>query len=153
MCDSLMSDIGACKDFSNPDIRAEMVQKLELVRQNLAVSAKGFAGEKPVADMKQLAADGDRLVKQCSAFYVDQQKLFGELYELKGDYKVILTSDLGDAKKLIKKLENLIYRWRGQWYLLKDNYKAQGLPEAMLMIPTILPDEKVVDFWDAACGN
>ncbi|MGZ5236118.1 MAG: hypothetical protein ACXWCV_07405 [Caldimonas sp.] len=153
ICDSLMSDIGACKDFKNTATRAEMVQKLELVRQNLAVSVKGFGGEKPVADMKQLAEDGKRLAKQCSAFYVDQQKLFADLHELKGDDKMIPTGDRGDARKLIKKLEDLIYRWRGQWYLLKDNYKAQGLPEAMLMIPTILPDEKVVDFWDQACGN
>ncbi|MGZ5240814.1 MAG: hypothetical protein ACXWCN_11870, partial [Caldimonas sp.] len=83
----------------------------------------------------------------------DQQKLFAELHELKGDDKMIPNSDRGDARKLIKKLEDLIYRWRGQWYLLKDNYKAQGLPEAMLMIPTILPDEKVIDYWDQACGN
>ena len=153
MCDTLMSEIGACKDFRNTATRAEMVQKLELVRQNLAVSVKGFAGEKPAVDMKQLVEDGKRLAKQCSAFYSDHMKLSVELYDLKGDDKMIPNSDRGDARKLIKKLEDLIYRWRGQWYLLKDNYKAQGLPEAMLMIPTILPNEKVVDFWDKACGN
>ena len=80
-------------------------------------------------------------------------KLSGELYDLKGDDRMIPNSDRGDARKLIKKLENLIYRWRGQWYLLKENYQAQGLPESMLSLPTIQPDEKVVDFWDAACGN
>lgn len=31
--------------------------------------------------------------------------------------------------------------------------RAQGLPEAMLLIPTVLPDEKVVEFWDPACAN
>ena len=153
MCDTLMSEIGACKDFKNTATRAEMIQKLELVRQNLAVSVKGFAGEKPVADLKQLAEDGKRIAKQCNAFYSDQMKLFRELYDLKGDEPMIPTSDRGDARRLIKKLEDLIYRWRGQWYLLKDNYKAQGLPEAMLMIPTIAPDEKVVDVWDKICGN
>ncbi len=153
MCDSLMSEIGACKDFSNTATRAEMIQKLELTRQNLAVSVKGFAGEKPVLDMKQLAEDGKRLAKQCSAFYSDQMKLMGELYDLKGDDKMIPNNDRGHARRLIKKLEDLIYRWRGEWYLLKENYAAQGLPEAMLMIPTILPNEKVVDVWDEACGN
>ena len=153
ICASLMSDIGACKDFDNTATRAEMVQKLELVRQNLAVSVKGFGGEKPVADMKQLAADGERLVKQCGAFFVDQGKLFAELQDLKGNDRLIPNSDRGDARKLIKKLEDLIYRWRGQWYLLKDNYKAQGVPESVAMLPGIVPDEKVVDFWDRACEN
>ncbi len=153
VCDSLMSEIGACKDFSNTAARAEMIQKLELVRENLARAVKGFGGEKPVADPKQLAADGLRLSKQCGAFYVDQGKLLSELSDLKGDDKMIPNSDRGDARRLIKKLEDLIYRWRGQWYLLKDNYKAQGLPEQMLKLPGIEPDETVVDYWDKACGN
>lgn len=153
VCASLMSEIGACKDFSNTATRAEMIQKLELVRQNLAVSAKGFAHETPQVDRKQLAADGERLANQCRAFSIDQARLVSELFDLKGDDKRFLARDRGDARKLIKKLEDLIYRWRGQWYLLKDNYKAQGLPEQMLTLPGVLPDEKVVDYWDAACGN
>jgi len=152
-CDSLMSEIAACKDFDNTATRAEMVQRLELRRQKLAIAVKGFGGEKPVADPKQLAEDGVRLLRQCSNFYVDQSKLLAELYDLKGGDKMIPNSDRGDARKLIKKLEDLIYRWRGEWYLLKENYQAQGLPEGMLMMPTVLPDEKVVDYWDTACGN
>jgi hypothetical protein len=153
ICDPLMTEISACKDFSDPGIRAEMLGKLERVRQNLAVSAKGFAGEKPVADAAQLAADGGRLLKQCYAFYADQAGLVAELHELKGDYKRFRSADKGDARKLIRKLRDLVYRWRSQWYLLKENYQARGLAEGGLMIHGILPDETIVNFWEEACGD
>ena len=52
MADSVMSGVSACKDFKNPDIRAEMIQKLELTRENLARALKGFGHKKPAEDTR-----------------------------------------------------------------------------------------------------
>ena len=103
--------------------------------------------------MKELEEIGNRLVTQSNGFWRDKEGLVADLWKLKGDDKYIPNSDRGEARGVIKKLERLIYLWRGQWYLLKDNYKARGISEAALNIPTILPDETVVDFWDQACQN
>lgn len=153
LVDSVMSGVSPCKDFKNPDIKAEMIQKLELTRQNVASAVKGFGHKKTAEDMKELEEIGHRLVSQCTGFWGDKEGLVADLWELKGEKKYIPNSDRGEARGAIKKLEKLIYLWRGQWHLLKDNYKARGIHESALNIPTILPDEKLVDFWDKACEN
>ena len=149
----VMTGVSACRDFKNPDLKAEMILKLELTRQNLARATKGFGHKKTADDMRELEEIGSRLVSQCSGFWRDKEGLVADLWKLKGDGKYIPNSDRGEARELVKKLEKLIYLWRGQWYLLKDNYRARSIPEAALNIPTILPDETVVDFWDKACQN
>ena len=153
MADSVMSGVSACQDFKSPEIKAEMIQKLELTRENLTRATKGFGHKKTAEDMKEFEEIGNRLVNQCSRFWCDKEGLVADLWKLKGDEKYIPNSDRGEARDMIKKLARLIHIWRSQWFLLKDNYKARGMPEAALSIPTILPDETLVDFWDKACQN
>ena len=153
MADSVMSGVSACQDFKSLEIKAEMIQKLELTRENLTRATKGFGHKKTAEDMKEFEEIGNRLVNQCSRFWCDKEGLVADLWKLKGDEKYIPNSDRGEARDMIKKLARLIHIWRSQWFLLKDNYKARGMPEAALSIPTILPDETLVDFWDKACQN
>ena len=51
-------------------------------------------------------------------------------------------SERADGKRLIKQLEDMQYRWRGDWFRLKDNYAKRKLPFPDM--PHIRPQEELV---------
>ena len=152
IADTLEGKIRACNDFQNKATKVEMLQRLERRRQQLVEGVKGYAGDKhPENDPKLLKEKSERLIKQCATFNAEQMRLQGELAELLDGDKRFLVRDRGEARELIRQLEQLQQRWFGDFWTLKDTMAKLGVPNyapAMLM-----PNESILQFYEKAAGN
>jgi len=118
IADRIQPRIQACKDFSNIATKTEMLSELLKSRTMLNRGVKGYSGElKPENDPKVLAEEGNRLMKQCNAYFVEQTRLAEKLYE-----QVAYTvSERAAGLRLLKQLEDMHHRWQGDYFRLKDN--------------------------------
>lgn len=143
--DRIQARVQACKDFANIATKTEMMSELLACRTMLNQAVVGFSGKlKPQEDPKVLAEEGDRLMKQCNACGVEQEKLVAKLH----DQDAYTVSERASGKKLIKQLEDMQLRWRNDFYRLKDNYAKRKLvlPELPYApgVPQIHPTEALV---------
>jgi hypothetical protein len=143
--DRILPRVQACKDFDNIATKTEMLSELQQCRTMLNRGVQGYGGNlKPQDDPKVLAEEGDRLMKLCNAYGVEQEKLVDKL----NDQDAVTVSERADGKKLIKQLEDLQYRWWNDYHRLKDNYAKRKLllPEFPYVrgIPQIKPTEELV---------
>jgi hypothetical protein len=147
IADRMAARISACGDFDNKATKAEMLQGVNLARGMLFRGIKGYGGDLNADnDPKVLAEEGDRLIKLCIQYFVDQMKLMGEL----NDQSAMTVSERVDGRKLAKQLEDLQYRWTSDYMRLEDNYKKRKLPPN---IPAQKPDPTLVDIYDKKFGR
>ena len=147
--DRIQPRVEGCKDFSNTATKTEMMSELLKCRTMLNRGVEGFAGKlKPEDDPKVLATEGDRLMKLCNAYGVEQANLVSKLE----DQDAITVSERSEGKKLIKQLDNMQQRWWNDWHRLKDNYAKRkiALPEFPYArnIPQIKPFEALIGIYE-----
>jgi hypothetical protein len=107
-----------------------MLQRLVRRRQALAEAVKGFAGErKPEEDPALLKQAAERLYKQLSSFAVEQARVGKKLYELLDGDPKFLIRDLGDAKELIRQLNDIHNRWWVDYRSMRETQSKLGLPK------------------------
>lgn len=137
--DKIEPKIQACNEFANQATKMEMLKDLHESRSMLARGIKGYGGDlKADIDPKILAAEGERLMTLCTTYYGEQMQLVNKM-QSQDAYTV---SERTDGLRLIKQLEDMQYRWRGDWFRLKDNYAKRKLP--FLDMPHIKPQEELV---------
>jgi hypothetical protein len=152
--DRILPRVQACKDFSNHATKTEMLSELNVCRTMLNRGIQGYGGNlKPQEDPKVLEAEGDKLIKLCNAYGVEQEKL---VYKL-NDQDAYTVSERTDGKKLIKQLEDMHHRWWSEFYRLKDNYAKRKLflPEIPYVpgVPQIKPNEALVAVYEKKFGR
>jgi len=143
--DRITPRIDGCAEFANKATKMEMLSELAVCRKMLADGVKGYAGKATGEDdPKALAAEGDRLMKLCNTYGVEQERLVDKL----NDQDAYTVSERADGKKLIKQLEDLQYRWTSEFMRLQDNYRKRkiSLPEFPYVrgIPQIRPAAALV---------
>jgi hypothetical protein len=143
--DRIQPRIDACTEFANKATKMEMLSELRVCRKMLSDGVQGYAGAlKSEDDPKVLAAEGDRLMKLCNSYGVEQERLVDKL----NDQDAYTDSERAEGKKLIKQLEDLQYRWRSEFMRLQENYKKRkiSLPEFPYSrgMPQIKPTEALV---------
>ena len=143
--DRIQPRIQACQDFNNSATKMEMVSELAACRKMLADGVKGYAGTpRAQDDPKALAAEGDRLMKLCNGYGVEQERLVGKL----DDQDAYTVAERAAGKKLIKQLEDLQYRWTSEYMRLQDNYVKRKITLPVFPyargIPQIKPTEALV---------
>ena len=147
IADRMATRISASGDFDNKGTKAEMLQGVNIARGMLFKGIKGYGGDLNVAkDPKVLAEEGDRLIKLCNQYFVDQMTLMGEL----NGQSTMTVSERVDGRKLCKQLEDLQYRWTSDYMRLENNYRERKLPPN---IPVQKPDPKLVDIYDKKFGR
>jgi hypothetical protein len=154
--DRIMPRVQACKDFDNLATKTEMLSELNLCRTMLNQGNQRGAGNlKPEDDPKVLAEEGDRLMKLCNAYGVEQEKLIRQLNNLP-DRDESNSSDRKKGRGLIKQLEDLHHRWWSEFYRLKDNYSKRKLvlvdPPFVLGVPQHHPTESLVANYEKKFG-
>ncbi len=147
--DRIQPRVSACKDFSNLATKTEMLSELTKCRTMLNRGVEGFGGKlKPEDDPKVLAAEGERLLKLCNAYGVEQERLVAKM----NDQDAVTVSERADGKKLIKQLEDLQNRWWGDFYRLQDNYGKRKLviPQVPFYpgVAQIKPTESLVGMYE-----
>jgi hypothetical protein len=152
--DRIWPRVQACTDFDNKDIKSEMLSRLNGCRAILNQAVLGFSGHaKPGDDPKVLAAEGDRLMALCYAHGAEQATLVARLHA-QGTGSV---PEKIDGRKLIRQLHNLQQRWRGDWYLLKENYTRRKLVLPVIPyvhnVPQFTPHEPLVEMFEKKFGS
>ena len=151
IADKIDQRIRSAKDFENKAVKMEMLQRLTRRREQLAEGIKGYAGNnKPQDDPKVIEAKRDRLLKQCSSFFQEQNNIKGELYDLLEGDKHFLQRRMGDAKAQIRQLNDLHSRWWVDFRELKDTMARLGVPNYDL--PMFKPDQALLAFYENAAG-
>ena len=143
--DRITPRIDACAEFANKATKMEMLSELRLCRKTLADGVQGYAGKTTSEDdPKALAAEGDRLMKLCNSYGVEQERLVDKL----NDQDAYTVSERAAGKKLIKQLEDLQYRWTSEFMRLQENYRKRkiAVPEFPYArgIPQIRPTAALV---------
>ena len=143
--DRIQPRVEACKDFADGDTKTEMMSELTERRTILNRGVEGYGGKlKPEDDPKVLADEGNRLMKLCNTYGVEQERLVDKLDD-QAAWKVY---ERADGKKLIKQLENMQSRWSKEFDRLQDNYAKRkiALPEFVYArgTPQIKPNEALV---------
>lgn len=149
--DLLEPQIRKNEDFDNKATKMEMLQRLVLRRQMIAEAVKGFGGQrKPEEDPALLQQAADRLQKQLTSFSVEQARVGAKLYELLKGQPKFRVQDLGDAKELIRQLDDMHRRWRTDYGAMKDTMSKRGVPSWNM--PTLEPDQAMLARYEKAAG-
>jgi hypothetical protein len=135
---TLIDKIGACKDFSSPGTKGEMLHQLQICRDMYAHGIKGYAGQSN-EDIPALQARSQQYMKLCGQYAQQQARLVGDLSDLLGSDKQFLARDLGDANKLLHQLDDLHNRWWPYFAELKGTMKKLGQPN--FDMPIFKPDD------------
>lgn len=138
-------------DFENNATKMEMLQRMTRRRQLLAEAAKGFGGQrKPEDDPALLQQAADRLQKQLSSFSVEQARVGAKLHELLDGQPKFLARDLGDAKGLIRQLDDMHKRWWADYRSMKETMSKRGV--ANWEMPLLKPDDALLGRYEKAAG-
>lgn len=138
-----------CDDFKNEQTKTEMLSRLTSCQAMLTEAIAGFGGlgKKALVDPKVLEDKCNRLTQLCQAYYHEQIKIAQEL----DDADLRSLSDRIDARKLIKKIEDMHLRWWDDYHLLQDAYEKRGvkMPDQVWL----RPGEKLVAFYENKVGD
>jgi hypothetical protein len=151
IADLLDPQIRKNEDFENNATKMDMLQRLVRRRKLLAEAIKGFGGQsKPEEDPALLQEAADRLQKQLSSFSVEQAKVGAKLHELLDGQPKFLVRDLGDAKGLIRQLNDLHNRWWVDYRSMKETMSKRGVSNWDM--PLLKPDESMLARYEKAAG-
>jgi hypothetical protein len=147
--DRIQPRVQACKDFANIATKTEMLSELAACRTMLNRAVEGFSGKlKPEDDPKVLATEGERLMKLCLAYGVEEDKLVEKLE----DQDAYTVSERSDGKRLIKQLEDMHLRWWNEYHRLRDNCDKRKVSVPVFAyvkgLPHILPNEALVAIYE-----
>jgi hypothetical protein len=137
--DRIQPRLQACNDFDNIATKMEMLHQLLDNRSMLARGIKGYGGDLQAdKDPTILADEGDRLLKQCNDYAAEQRRLTAKLQ----DQDAYTVSERAAGKRLIKQLEDLQYRWTGDYERLKLNHGKRNTP--FIDMPAMRPQEELI---------
>ncbi len=139
------------EDFENNAVKMEMLDRLVHRRKLLAEGMKAWSGsKKPDEDPALLEAAANRLQKQLSSFSVEQAKVGAKLHELLGGYPKFNVADLGDAKELIRQLNDMHNRWSADYGVMRETMAKRGVKN--WDIPMLKPDAAMLAKYEKAAG-
>ena len=128
-----------------------MLQRLLRRRELVADRIKRYAGNnKPQDDLKMIEAQRDRLMKQCSSFYVAQSQVLLKLHNLTYGDDQINTRDKGEARGYCRELEDLQQRWWVDFRELKTAMVKLGVPN--YDYPMFKPNEAELARFEKVAG-
>ena len=149
---SIAAKIRGCKTFSDQQIRAEMLDRLESTRNELGRAALAWSGGgDPDDDPKLLAEHAKELMAQCNVFWTDQQGLFDELNDLLGPDDRFAQHDGKEVWAGIHKVENMQTRWSGIVQEYDGVQKKLGAPNVLPVF--YRPNTERAAFYRKAMGG
>lgn len=149
IADRIEPKLAKCDDFDNEATKGEMLSRLSRRRQLLAEAIKGYGGlgDKADKDVKVLEDKCNRLMKLCGEYYGQQMKIQGQLY----DSDTITVSERIAVRKLIKKLEDLQFRWQQDHDLMEALFEKRKVP--LPIMPMLKPDKSIVTLFEKKIGD
>jgi hypothetical protein len=149
IADRIEPKIDKCDDFDNEATKGEMLSRLSRRRQllNEAIQGYGGLGDKADKDAKVLEDKCNRLIKLCGEYYGQQIKLQVQM----ANADTITVSERIAVRKLIKKLEDLQFRWQQDHDLMEALFEKRKV--AMPIMPMLKPDTSIVTFFEKKIGD
>jgi hypothetical protein len=147
--------------FENSAIQMEMLKRLVDSRNVLAEAIQGFSGQsKPENDPALLQQAARRLQDQLTSFAVAQAKVGEELHKLLEGDKTFVSRRLGEAKGLIRQLDDIHKRWRVDYNAMKQTQSKLGNPSwdtppafnPVTRTPLFQPSDEMLARFEKAAG-